>query len=127
MFLTPIDMSPLQDRDGWWRVDRLILYRSVVLAEILEIPTGFVTDGSSVPRAPFAYWLCGGRGFIAGVVHDFTYRAQRWPQSLCDQTWYEVARLTRVNVLAAWLMYRALRAEGHVVFNRYAAARRRSE
>jgi hypothetical protein len=45
----------------------------VVPGLVLEVPAGFVTDFSSVPRVPLAYWLVGGKGRRASVPHDWGY------------------------------------------------------
>lgn len=45
--------------------------------EWLVVPTGFVTDGASVPRLPLAYMLFGGRARKAATLHDYLYSRRR--------------------------------------------------
>lgn len=40
---------------------------------LLVVPEGFITDYASVPRVPLVYWLVGGVGNAAAVVHDYLY------------------------------------------------------
>lgn len=53
-------------------------YETDVLPEghklkIINIPYGYRTDFASVKRLPFMYWLFGGKGHNAAIVHDILH------------------------------------------------------
>lgn len=52
---------------GVWRLLAPLAYKDII------VPAGFITDFASVPRLPFAYWLCGDHAHSAATVHDFLY------------------------------------------------------
>ena len=97
--------------------DRILLaplaFSSVVLDKLIIVPEGFVTDFASVPRAPLTYWLFGGIGDEAAVVHDFLYEKGLVPRELADQvygealtacgvpSWRRVAMVAAVRVFGA--------------------------
>lgn len=90
-FLTPLRFEQTGPRR--WVVLEDLVYRSAILGTI-KVPKGFVTDFASVPRLPFAYWLTGGRGNAAAVIHDYLYRCQRSggvkvSRSTADAVYYE--------------------------------------
>jgi len=68
--------------------DRVLLapltYYSALLADVVLVPEGFVTDYASVPRAPLTYWLFGGIGDEAAVVHDYLYEKGIVPREVAD-------------------------------------------
>lgn len=61
-----------------------LVYYSPLLADLIIVPTDFVTDYASVPRAPLTYWLFGGIGDEAAVVHDFLYEKGLVPREVAD-------------------------------------------
>lgn len=73
--------------------DRILLaplaYYSALLADVVLVPAGFVTDYASVPRAPLTYWLFGGVGDEAAVVHDFLYETGAVPRDRADKVYGE--------------------------------------
>ena len=73
--------------------DRVLLaplvYYSALLAELVIVPAGFVTDYASVPRAPLTYWLFGGIGDEAAVVHDHLYSTGAVPRDVADKVYGE--------------------------------------
>lgn len=73
-FLTELDVKRLPDKNGrkQWKLLAPLIYESSTVG-LIVVPTGFVTDFSSVPRLPFIYWIFGGRGDQEGVLHDYLY------------------------------------------------------
>lgn len=73
--------------------DRVLLaplvYYSPLLGDLIIVPEHFVTDYASVPRAPLTYWLFGGIGDEAAVVHDFLYEKGLVPRELADKIYGE--------------------------------------
>ena len=76
-FLSPCDLRTLRNqfREGRQLYELLapLTYRSDVLACEFTVPAGFVTDLASVPRRPLEWWIAGGRGNDAAVLHDWLY------------------------------------------------------
>ncbi|QYG03900.1 DUF1353 domain-containing protein [Massilia sp. NP310] len=99
------------DRVGLASADRLLLsplvFESILLDRQIHVPTGFVTDFASVPRAPLTYWLFGGVGDEAAVVHDFLYEKALVTRDLADLVYGEaleacgVARWRRAAMVLA--------------------------
>ena len=91
------------DRVNLASADRVLLSPLVFDSALLDlriiVPAGFVTDFASVPRAPLTYWLFGGVGDEAAVVHDFLYEKGMMPRELADEVYGEA--LTACGV-AAW-------------------------
>ena len=80
-FLSDLDIRQV----GWakrravWMTLAPLRYRSEALGgRVVLVPAEFVTDLASVPRAPLAYLLAGGRGNRGAVVHDFPYQFGYW-------------------------------------------------
>lgn len=112
------------DRVGLASADRLLLsplvFESALLERQIHVPTGFVTDFASVPRAPLTYWLFGGVGDEAAVVHDFLYETQAVTRDLADLVYGEaleacgVARWRRAAMVLAVQLFGGSRYGGNV-------------
>ena len=104
--------------------DRMLLsplvYYSEMLADLLVVPEGFITDYASVPRAPLTYWLFGGIGDEAVVVHDFLYETRTVTRDLADLVYGEaleacgVARWRRAAMVLAVQLFGGSRYGGNV-------------
>jgi len=92
-----------------------LVYYSALLELLVTVPAGFVTDYASVPRAPLTYWLFGGVGDEAAVVHDFLYSTGVVPRQVADEVYGEaleacgVAAWRRVPMVAAVRVFGASR------------------
>lgn len=73
-FLTPLRVEQVSEAAGTWRLLEPLCYVSPIFGGLIVVPAGFVTDFASVPRLPFSYWLFGGVGQAAAVVHDYLYQ-----------------------------------------------------
>lgn len=112
------------DRAGLASADRILLaplvFDSVLLDRRITVPEGFVTDFASVPRAPFTYWLFGGVGDEAAVVHDFLYEKALVTRDLADLVYGEaldacgVARWRRAAMVLAVQLFGGSRYSGNV-------------
>lgn len=86
----------------------------------IEVPSGFLTDGASVPRP--LWWLFPrvDRYMAAAIVHDWLYRTGgkvEWqPQALgryeCDRIFFLAILACGCSPEAACLMFRAVRIGG---------------
>lgn len=96
--------------------DRVLLaplaFSSVVLDKLVVVPEGFVTDFASVPRAPLTYWLFGGIGDEAAVVHDFAYEKGIVPRDVADDLYLEALEACGVPAWRRRAMWAAVRTFG---------------
>jgi hypothetical protein len=113
-FLTALEVEHLPD--GTKRLKAPLVYRSEALGRVLEVPEGFLTDFASVPRLPFAYWLAGGIGDEAAVVHDFLYRMGMVPRDLADKVYREALRASKVSGWRRGLMWAGVRLFGRPAY-----------
>jgi len=96
--------------------DRILLaplaFSSNLLDRLVIVPEGYVTDFASVPRAPFTYWLFGGIGDEAAVVHDFAYETGFVPRDVADDLYLEALEACGVPAWRRRSMWAAVRAFG---------------
>lgn len=112
------------DRVDFASADRILLaplaFSSALLDRLVIVPEGFVTDFASVPRAPFTYWLFGGIGDEAAVIHDFLYEKALVTRDLADLVYGEaleacgVARWRRAAMVLAVQLFGGSRYGGNV-------------
>ena len=111
-FLDPLVLEEVDARR--WRLVHELRYNSALLGATVIVPAGRVTDLSSVPRLPFAYWLAGDTGRKAGVIHDEVYH---WhfggcPRQVADAVFREALIAEGVPAWRAALMYVGVRLGG---------------
>ncbi len=119
-FLTPVDLRILrgQFREGrqLFMLLNEVRYESAVLGGVLVVPEGFITDLASVPRRPLEWWLAGGRGNEAAVLHDWLYTAHTFDgkpvtRSQADAVLSEAIAVDEPEA-PGWLMWLAVRVGG---------------
>jgi len=90
----------------------------------LTVPTGFVTDYSSIPWI-FRFVVRWSKVDIAGVVHDWLYYTGSVTRKEADRTWRQIARAGkhRANWLQAWLCWIGLWIGGACSWRRHRALR----
>lgn len=86
MFMTTLVVTPVFDHREWWEfwkhrrqwklVEPLAYRTDVAGGRTIEVPAGYVTDFSSVPRIPIVFTLTGDCAHRAAVVHDYLYGQQ---------------------------------------------------
>ena len=79
---------------------------------LIVVPDGFITDFSSVPRIPFAFWLAGDTGRKAGVIHDFLYDHHLGGRQPADEVFLEALRAEDVSRWRAQQMFLGVRFFG---------------
>jgi len=76
-FLSKLEVENVSDLDaqgrGIWKITAPFIYQSDVLNATITVEQGFLTDYVSVPRIPFAYWLCGDTSHLPAVLHDWLF------------------------------------------------------
>ena len=75
-FTTRLQVCEEENRPRVWRTTSTLVYRSVVADATITVPADFITDFASVPKTPIAWWLFGGHGHRAAVIHDWLYQRQ---------------------------------------------------
>ena len=99
----------LEGDDRFWILgDPLIVQAG---GERIEIPTGFTTDGASVPA--WAQRLTGWQPWEdpqrwAGIVHDWLYTQKGFPKSRADKIFRSVLTSEGAGWLKRRLMYLAV-------------------
>ncbi len=110
-YLTPLIVENIRDD-----MDKLMADFCVqVDSWLITVPTGFLTDESSVPRIPLAYWLMGGTGDRAGVVHDWLYSNDcpiRKGRAWADRVFKAALRAQGLPAWRAQIMYAGVRLGG---------------
>ena len=78
-----VELKPGRD-DEIWVLTKSLSYYSKVLQRWIQIPPGFETDLSSVPRIPFVFWFWGGRAHreIHYEVIEISDRGERTIEGL---------------------------------------------
>lgn len=116
VFINSLQVEKITEDPPEWKLTAPLLFDSAVLDEAIEVPAGFVTDFASVPRIPFAYWLAGGIGDAAAVLHDFLYRrGDLFPDVTrqgADRVFLEALAASGVAQWRRELMYLAVRIWG---------------
>lgn len=96
--------------------DRILLaplvYYSALLADLVTVPTGFVTDYDSVPRAPFTYLLFGGLSDEAAVIHDYLYEKGVVSRRKADDVYAEALAVCGVPAWRRGPIWAAVRLFG---------------
>jgi hypothetical protein len=107
-FLTPLDSRQIDD--GHWEMLADLRFASAICRCMFVVPTGFVTDYASVPRAPLTYLLFGGRGNSAAVVHDYLYQIHipGVDKPRADLVFREALTALGYNAATCWTMYKAV-------------------
>ncbi len=105
-----------------WRLEQVLIYEVGALGSgrTIVVPTGFVTDGASVPRVLWALLPSWGTYSRAAVVHDLLCRllsedrphAQARDRKTADAIFYEAMVVCGTGMTMRWIMWGAVRAYG---------------
>ncbi len=126
-FLTTLDTRTIDD--GRQMLISPLLFYSKSLKRVICVPTGFVTDGASVPRLPFVFLACGGRAKQAAAIHDYLYQTHGTRnRRQADIVFLEAMRVDGLPLWIRELMYAGVRLGGMGSWSdgpaRYAALQR---
>ena len=109
-FLSPLILKYIGENDEeLWELHEDLIYQSDVAAYTFVIPKGFKTDLSSVPRAPLAYWLTGGKAKLPSIPHDFLCETKLVTREMADLVFLEAAKLVGVPGWRRKTMYSMVR------------------
>lgn len=119
-FTGPLTLTHLE-ADDWrhWRIESPLRYTRNS-GGFVEVPVGFITDGTSVPRPLWSLLPTWGRHSRASVVHDYLYDRLRagtpdpiaTSRAKADAVFYEALRDCGVNVVWRSIMWAAVRVGG---------------
>lgn len=113
-FLTPLAMEQVREAHEtgngrpWMRLTAPLVYESDLVGPV-AVPAGFQTDLASVPRVPLAWWLTGGHGNRAAVVHDWLLDQPGLTRRTCDRVFREALVASGAPGWRTWLMYAGVR------------------
>lgn len=97
-----------EDEEKWMLLQDFV-YESDVAGMTIIVPKGTITDFSSVPRLPLAYWLTGGKAKKASVVHDYLCVTKDVSREMADAVFVEAAELQGVPAWRRKLMWMGVR------------------
>jgi uncharacterized protein DUF1353 len=111
-FTTPLQVQPLNDRD--WKLLSPFKYHvgSLSSAEVISVPSGFVTDFASVPRILWAIIPPWGNYGKAAVIHDYCYSRELYSRQRSDEIFLEGMEVLKVPHWKRKLMYYMVRVYG---------------
>jgi hypothetical protein len=114
-FLTQLSMDQIAEahetRNGrpLMKLREPLVFQSDVLGKTITVPKDFVSDLASVPRIPLAWWLAGGHGNRASLVHDKLLDDNEVPRKVADQVFREALKASGAPGWRTWLMYAGVR------------------
>lgn len=114
-FLTELDMRQISEAAETGNGRPLMQLReplhfhSEVLGRVVAAPRGFQTDLASVPRVPLAWWLTGGHGNRAAVIHDWLLEEGIVSRATADRVFREALQASGTPPWRTWLMYAGVR------------------
>lgn len=106
--------------DDVWVLTEPLVYWSKEFG-LIEVPVGFETDFSSVPRVPIAYQLWGDRSHREGVLHDYLFKIDSKPNlpfMACNRAFREAMETRGVPWFIRWPMYCGVCVGGRAFYHR---------
>jgi Protein of unknown function (DUF1353) len=120
--IAPVPMTPFGDGQDSVLTGNLE-YRVLQTTFVIVVPTGFVTDFASTPRALWSVIPPIGRYQLAAVVHDFLYWDQGCTREQADAIFRVAMAESNVKPYERDLMWQAVRRFGQSAWNDNAAAK----
>ena len=85
---------------------------SMYLCHLIEVPKGYVTDLTTVPRLLWSVFPPHGRYAKAAIVHDYLYSKAIGSKRWADKVFLEAMGVLDVPRWRKWVMYFAVRLFG---------------
>jgi len=82
--------------------------------ETIEVPVGFVTDFTSVPRILRGIIPCWGKYGNAAVIHDYCYWEQKYTRKRADEIFREAMGVLEVSRIHRAVLYWMVRLFGWI-------------
>ena len=107
-FLSDLDVRAVPQG---YRLLAPLIYYSAVIDKLITVPTGFVTNFSSIP-APIRVFISGhGNDRWAATVHDYLY-SEKHDRKEADRVFLEALECKGANLIKRRVMYRGVRTGG---------------
>lgn len=126
--MTPNFPDPLDFRDAGMRGESRLLrlthyFRYLSDYGVVTVPSGFVTDGASIPRVFWNIMGPQGQWFYAAIIHDFLYSVHsntrfRATRLEADEIFLDAMKDLGVPWLKRHTIYRAVRLFGWACFKK---------
>jgi hypothetical protein len=106
-FTKPLVFSPTVDGMHFTLTESFDYYRLNNQAEVITVPTGYITDLASIPRILWIFMPPEGRYIKAAVIHDYLCDLAKTQDDYryADDVFYEAMRVSGVTYIEAKLMY----------------------
>ena len=102
-------VSPLPDGRNWViRKDFGYAVGSEDSGEVIDLPTGFVTDFASVPRPLWWLYPKWGKYGNAAVIHDYLYWDQKYNKKKADLIFLEAMKVLGVGKITSFILYKSV-------------------
>jgi hypothetical protein len=90
----------------------------------LTAPSGFISDGASIPRLLWVWpgHPLEGEFLRASVLHDWMYRTGEASRAQADRLFFEALQADGVSPVRARVMYAGVRVGGWLAWRRYRRA-----
>lgn len=110
-FLCPLELEYIDGHN--WKLTAAFDYMSDVLGRVVDIPSSFVTDFASIPRALWSFLPPTGTYGKAAVVHDWLYRTPgQASRSQADNVLMEAMKVLGVGAFTRRIIYAGVRIGG---------------
>lgn len=87
----------------------------------VEVPKGFVTDLTSIPRVFWSIFPPDGLYTYPAIIHDYLYWDQKIPRENADKIFQYAMEEFKVNTASVKTIYLGVRAGGHVAWSNNAS------
>jgi len=113
-FSTALVFEPLEQGKRRFKLHQDLVFIYVVDSEFVKlcVPTGFVTDLASVPRALWWLYPPHGKYTRAAVLHDYLYNSGKYSREVADEIFRAAMHATKVDIVTQILFYKGVRAFG---------------
>lgn len=118
-FLTNLIVN--QITDSVFELAAGLVYECDLLKCTITVPTGFQSDGASVPRIPVVYEIFGNRAHHEAVLHDYLYRSDAVPAATYSQAnnvFLEAMKERGKPFFVRWAMYLGVVSGGWTAFHK---------
>ena len=118
-FITELHVRLIDD-DVIWEITSPLIYESDIVGRI-EVPIGFNTDFSSVPRVPIIYRLYGDRAHREAVLHDYLFCKDSKPVvpfMQANRVFLEAMKCRNKNWYIRWPMFSGVVIGGHPYYHK---------
>lgn len=122
-------LIPFGDWDHYYIKGGFIIWRPNPgqTFQLVEVPEGFVTDLTSIPRIFWQVARPEGRYAYAAVVHDYLYWTQSRPRAEADQIFRYAMEDSKVGIVDRWAIFQAVDKLGQSAWDRNTKLRNSGE